>query len=260
MPRWFRVTLLILSLSQLMIAIACLLRLPFIQALWPLDYTSQMSFTFLASIAAAAAASTLWCVYADEPAALFGIGLDYVTIFTPVAISMIGVAGRDPDVWGFVVLCVAFSLFGVGLLLYSRKQPFVDSRPMPALLRLSFAGFVLALVIGGTWVLFDSSVLPWSITREVGSLYGWFFIGAAAYFAYGLVRPRWANAAGQLAGFLAYDLVLIAPFLNMLPTVPDRWRLNLLIYTAIVTFSGILAAWYLFLSPFTRPDRSGSAR
>ena len=40
------------------------------------------------------------------------------------------------------------------------------------------------------------------------------FLGSATYFAYGIVRPRWTNAGGQLAGFLAYDLVLIVPFMT----------------------------------------------
>ncbi|MBL8161457.1 MAG: hypothetical protein JNJ61_05675 [Anaerolineae bacterium] len=255
MSRWFRASLLFLSLVQVLIAIACLLRLPIVDDLWPLNYTGEMSFVFLASISAAAAASTLWCVYADEPAALFGIGLDYVTIFTPVAITMFSIAARDRDVLGFAIFCAVASLFGVGLLLYSRKRPFVDQRPMPGLLRLAFVGFVLALIIGGSWVLFDPSVLPWSITREISALYGWFFIGAAAYFGYGMIRPRWANTAGQLAGFLAYDLILVVPFLNMLPTIPDHLRFNLLLYMSIVVISGILSAYYLFLA-MSNPSRS----
>ncbi len=58
---------------------------------------------------------------------------------------------------------------------------------------------MLALIIGGSWVLFDPSLLPWNITREISVLYGWFFIGAAAYFGYGLIRPRWASTAAQVA-------------------------------------------------------------
>jgi len=41
MPRWFRTSLLIISLVQMMIAIACLLRLPIVEDLWPLDYTGR---------------------------------------------------------------------------------------------------------------------------------------------------------------------------------------------------------------------------
>jgi len=67
--------------------------------------------------------------------------------------------------------------------------------------------------------------------------------------------PAWTNAGGQLAGFLAYDLVLIVPFLVRLPTIPPEWFVSLVVYTAVVTYSGLLAAWYLFVSPTTRIGR-----
>jgi hypothetical protein len=252
MNRFVRGGLLLISIAQAIVALACILRWPIVDQLWPLDYTGDMSYIFLASISAAAAASTLWCIWADEPAALFGVGLDYLTIFTPVAIHMFRLAQREPDVLGLAVFCAGAALFGAALLLYSRRFSFRDIRPMPRWVRLSFAGFVLALVIGGSWVLFDPTVLPWRITLDIAVLYGWFFIGAAAYFGYGLLRPRWHNAAGQLAGFLAYDIILVVPFLAMLPTIPDHWRVNLLMYMTIVISSGILSAYYLFFARGTR--------
>jgi hypothetical protein len=78
------------------------------------------------------------------------------------------------------------------------------------------------------------------------------FLGAAAYFAYGVFRPGWYNAGGQLAGFLAYDVVLIIPFLQRLPTVEPELRVNLIIYIIVVSYSGLLAIYYLFLYPGTR--------
>jgi hypothetical protein len=97
----------------------------------------------------------------------------------------------------------------------------------------------------------SQTILPWEVTTEGTVIYGWFFIGAAAYFAYGVWRPRWHNAAGQLAGFLAYDLVLIVPFLLLLPTISDTLRPNLLVYIAVVVYSGALAIYYLVLRPAT---------
>src|SRR5881392_3773200 len=43
-------------------------------------------------------------------------------------------------------------------------------------------------------------------------MFGLIFLGAATYFIYGALDPHWGNAVGQLAGFLAYDLVLLSPF------------------------------------------------
>jgi hypothetical protein len=92
------------------------------------------------------------------------------------------------------------------------------------------------------------------------------FLSAAAYFAYGLVERRWENAGGQLAGFLAYDVVLIVPFLTWITSGRPSYygtsgkglRLNLLIYTLVVVLSGALAVYYLFIQPTTRirPRRS----
>jgi len=99
---------------------------------------------------------------------------------------------------------------------------------------------------------------------EAGRIVGLMFLGAAVYFAYGLVDRRWENAGGQLAGFLAYDVVLVVPFLVRLasgtPSYYDTGtgeplRLNLLLYTGVVAYSGLLAAWYLFLDPRTRSRR-----
>jgi hypothetical protein len=65
------------------------------------------------------------------------------------------------------------------------------------------------------------------------------------------------NAAGQLAGFLAYDLVLIVPFLQRLPNVPADQRLGMYIYTTVVIYSGLLAIYYLFIHPETRVWKAG---
>jgi hypothetical protein len=60
------------------------------------------------------------------------------------------------------------------------------------------------------------------------------------------------NAAGQLIGFLAYDIVLIVPFVTRLPMTASEFRLGLTIYSAVVTLSGLLAIYYLFINKATR--------
>ena len=63
----------------------------------------------------------------------------------------------------------------------------------------------------------------------------------------GVFRPKWTNATGQLLAFLAYDLVLIAPFLKHFATVNPAHRPSLVVYTAVLIYSGVLAAYYLFV-------------
>ncbi|MEA3155438.1 MAG: hypothetical protein QOK44_3027, partial [Betaproteobacteria bacterium] len=64
----------------------------------------------------------------------------------------------------------------------------------------------------------------------------------------------------QLLGFLAYDLVLIVPFIQHFKTVrPDLW-INLVIYVAVIAYSGGLAMYYLFLKRETRLRRQRPER
>jgi hypothetical protein len=77
-------------------------------------------------------------------------------------------------------------------------------------------------------------------------MYGWMFLGAACYFAYGVLRPYVWNMTGQLLGFLAYDLVLIGPFVRHLWQVEPAMLPNLLVYIAVLLYSGGLAVWALF--------------
>ena len=259
MNRYFRYLMFIACGVQLFFAVAFIFQWPIARAVWPLSYTNQTTFIFIGSIFAAAAASTVWCLLAKEDGALAGVALDYLTIFTPISIYMIQLASRttNPRIAPFAAVCVAGALFGLGLLLWSIRIPIRDPRPMPRLLRVSFAIFVIALIIaGGQLVLKFPSVLPWQVTVDGQIIYGWMFLGAAAYFAYALLRPSWHNSAGQLAGFLAYDVVLIVPFILMLPTVNPRWQLNLIVYTLVVALSGLLAIYYLFINPATRTRRS----
>jgi hypothetical protein len=255
MNRYFRYLMFIACGVQLFLAVAFIFQWPIARQVWPLSYTNQTTYLFIGSIFAAAAASTLWCLLAKEDGALAGVALDYVTIFTPLSIFAFQLASRssNPKLPVFAVACVAGALFGLGLLLWSIRIPIRDPRPTPRLVRIAFAVFVIELIIaGGQLVLKFPSVLPWQVTMDGQIIYGWMFLGAAAYFAYGFLRPSWHNAAGQLAGFLAYDVVLIVPFILMLPTVNPRWHLNLIVYTFVVALSGLLAIYYLFINPATR--------
>lgn len=256
MNGYLRVVLLVTVAVQTLFALGFALQLPFAVQLWPLPYTSAMGFVFVASIFAAAAAATLWCVLAEEPAALAGVALDYVIIMAPTAIVAVQLASGNGGTGGalgvFAAACGVTALLGLLLFGWSVRLPLRDARPLPRLVRISFGAFIVALLIVGSQLVQGSqTTLPWDVTTEAAVVYGWFFIGAAAYFVYGLLRPRWHNAAGQLAGFLAYDLVLIVPLLVLLAGISDERRPSLLIYIAVVALSGLLAIYYLFLAPAT---------
>ncbi|MSQ06795.1 MAG: hypothetical protein EXR54_01155 [Dehalococcoidia bacterium] len=254
MTKLVRYGLILVSSVQVCLAVAFFLRLPFAVDLWPFAGTTPLTFMFIASILAAAA-STLWVAWSEHYGALAGIGIDYVAILGPAAIysAQLGGNGGDPHLIAYGIVCVLGAIFGIGLILWSRRFPLEQTPAMPGVVRWSFVGFVVALVIVGTLLIFRvPNIIPWKITPELSVAIGMFFAGAATYFAYGALRPSWANAAGQLAGFLAYDLVLIVPFLKRLPTVPPEQRASLYVYTAVLIYSGLLAIYYLFINKATR--------
>lgn len=244
-----------ISAIQVAFAVAFVFQIRPVIEVWPFTGTTAISHIFIGSIIGAAAASTAWCVFARSERALAGIALDYVAILVPFAFLLItGAAGGTGPV--FTALtggCIVGAVFGVLLLRRALTRPWRDPRPMPRVVRAAFAFFIGALVVvGGLLVVQVPNILPWTVTPELSRLFGIMFLGAAAYFTYSLVEPRWENAGGQLAGFLAYDIVLIVPFLQRLPTINDELRLSLVIYIGVLILSGALALWFLWTDARTR--------
>lgn len=255
MHKTVRYSLFVICAIQSLFAVAFFAQWPLAVNLWPFPNTTPLTFIFVASIFAAAAASTLWATTTQNYGALVGIGLDYVMILLPVSILsfQLGAGSGDPRMTGYGVACAVGALFGLGLVLWSRRIPIDRTRPMPRFVRVSFGVFVVALlVVSGRLLLKTPNTIPWAITPELSVVIGAMFLGAALYFIYALVQPSWNNAAGQLAGFLAYDAVLIVPFLTRLPTVSPENQVGLIIYTGVVVYSGLLALYYLFIHQPTR--------
>jgi hypothetical protein len=252
--------MLIVAAIQAVFAVLFFTRSPIAVELWPLPQTGEMMMIFLASIFAAASGATAWAVLWGEPGSLVGIALDYVVIFLPLslyALTLDPARGGGPST--FAIVTLGGVGMGVWMLWWSWRRPLADPRPTPTIVRAAFLVFVVALVLtGGALVVQTRNMLPWALTPELSVVAGAIFLGAAAYFAYASVRPRWTNAGGQLAGFLAYDLVLIVPFLTRFRSVYSGWSLSLTVYIAVVIGSGILAAWYLFVAPDTRIFRASA--
>ena len=250
MNKIVRNTLFFVCAVQFLFAIAFFLQLPFVVNLWPFEGTTPLTFIFVSSIFAAAAAATLWAAASENYGALAGIALDYITILTPLSIFsfQLGASSGNSQLTTFGIACLFGAFFGLGLLLWSIRIPMDSTLPMPGIVRWSFVIFIIALVIVSTRLILKvPNAIPWKITPEISVVIGWMFFGAALYFVYALLRPSWVNAAGQLAGFLAYDVVLIVPFLTRLPTVAPEHRLGLIVYTVVVSYSGLLALYYLFI-------------
>ena len=255
MSKTMRALLLLISAVQLFFAAAFFFQWPLAVTIWPFEGTTPLTYIFIGSIFAAAAASTLWPIVTDNTGALADVGLDYTVILIPMAVYILwlGLAGGDSGKIIYGVIVALGAVFGLWLFRWSRPLPMPDATiPMPPLVRWSFVVFVVALLYTSTRLFLNIPTIPWPLTPELAVVVGCIFLGAAAYFIYGLLRPSWANAGGQLSGFLAYDLVLIVPFLTRLPDVAPEFRTGLIVYTVVVTYSGLLAIYYLFINKPTR--------
>lgn len=258
--RSFRIGLATLGAVALLLAYGFFVQARWATWIWPVpgSYPTSMgslSHIFISSIFAAIGAPILWIAATNEGRAIAAGAAD-------LGIANMGAAGtalwhfsRTGNVGLFLFALFAAVLAIVLALQFRRwhREPFRNTRPTPLLLRVAFAIFALLLAIVGTALVLDRpNIFPWPIGPENSAIYGFLFLGAMAYFVYGLVYPVWGNAGGQLMGFLAYDLVLIGPFLGHFDQVRPAMHTSLIIYTIVVSVSGLLSIYYLVLHPGTR--------
>jgi hypothetical protein len=248
-----RAALVLAGLLTFVLAGGFFARLSWATNLWPWP-AAPLSYVFIASILAAIAVPLLWIAVSGELAAMQAGSIDLAVMYGGMLVyimTRIGTAGQ-PTLWPYaIVFGLACIASGVAFV-WSRRIAWRDQRPMPGLVRGSFAGFAVILVAAGTALILHAAIFPWRLTAESSAMFGLIYLGAAVYFIHGFLRPRWQNAAGQLAGFLAYDLVLLAPFLEHFKVVHGGQLASLIVYTTFLVYTGALAIHYLFLHDETR--------
>ncbi len=253
-PNQLRYVVIVGSSLMLVLAAGYVLRQPWATATWPWPQ-GRLAHIFVGSILAAMAAASLWIALSAEWGATAAGAFNLVVMQSGMAAYLLRLYGRlDRErLLVSAIVCAGFALFNVGLFLWSRRYPIRDPRPAPRPVRISFLVFTLVLLGAGTaLVLGVDNVMPWPLRPESGVMFGWIFIGDACYFLYALLRPRWHNATAQLWSFLVYDLVLLPPLLAHFREVRPEHRTSLVIYVAVLLYSGALAVYYLFLNPATR--------
>lgn len=233
------------------LAVGFLIRAPWALRVWPFAATeTRLGFTFLGSIAAAVAASAIWIGLSGEVRATAGGSMNLMVTFWGMSMFLVGrgfSSGR-PDLVHAAAACGLLGAALGGTSILARRIPWQDQDQMSPVVRFSFLAFSALLTLVALALLVGAPhIFPWPLAHDSSVMYGWIFLGAAVYFAYGVFQPMRANATGQLLGFLAYDLVLIAPFLKHFATVNRGHQLSLIIYTAALIYSGVLAIYYLFV-------------
>lgn len=234
---------------HLALGLAFAFQTPLAAALWPWP-DGRLSYLFIGSILAAISVAMLWIGWTSEWGALPAGSLNVVVIAatTTVYFFWLSARGRSelivPGIAGTVALILSGAAF-----LWSQKIPLKDARPTPRLVRISFGVFVAALLLAGTALVLRLPTFPWDVNPDSSVIFGCIFLGDAFYFLHAILKPRWHNAFGQLLSFLAYDLVLIIPFVMLFGNVKPEHLLSLVVYTAVLLYSGALSIYYLFIHP-----------
>jgi hypothetical protein len=253
MKRIFRSIFVILGILSFILTIALFVQLPLLTSILPSTSSFPLC-TFLASITASITASLLWIGFSGEFGATAGGAIDLAVFYAGLTIFLLhSQQNVSQRLLTGVLLCLMGVIISLGIFLWFRRYPIVDRRLMPLPLRISFAGFVVVLLLVGSALLLQvPNVFAWPLNPLSSAIMGCFFLGSACYFLYGLYTPRWHNACGQLWSFLAYDIVLIFPFLFHFTTVSPARLPSLIVNTIILVYSGTLALYYLLIKKETR--------
>lgn len=241
------------GLFSLVLGLGFVFQMPFALASWPWP-DGRYSYLFVGSILAAVSAAALWIGWTNDMGALPAGSLNLFVIELTAAVYfsiLIARQGRS-GLTVFAVAAFLLALVSGAFFFWSRKLKVNDTRPTPKFVRVSFGIFLGALILSGSALIFRAPIFPWKLNPDSSVLFGCIFLGDAFYFLYALLYPRLSNAIGQLLSFLAYDLVLIGPFIGLFPTVDPAFRLNLIVYFAVLIFSAAVSVYYLFIHPETR--------
>lgn len=250
---FWRLILVIWGVFMLALAAGFALQEPLATALWPWP-DGRLSYLFVGSILAAAGLPVIWIGLSGELGAQRAGALDFALSFAGITATLwlFYQNGREELIMPMLITADA-TLLNLVIYFYSRAIRFRDERETPGLVRWSFLLFALILIAVGVWLLLRQPfIFPWPLKAETSMVIGWIFLGAAVYFLHGVFYPHWANAKGQLLGFLAYDIVLLWPFINHLETVKEEHLFSLAVYLAVLVYSFLLSVYFLFLHRSTR--------
>lgn len=196
-----------MGLASLVVSAGFYLQWSWATDLWPWP-DSRLSYIFLASILAAVALPVIWIGLSGELGAAEAGGLDLSVTYGGMGAYLFGL--EQPGFGVYAAVFAVACLVSVAIAAWAHRVGIRDPRPMPAPVRVSFGGFAAVLIVAGAALLLETDVFPWPLRSESSVMFGWIFLGAAVYFLHGVLRPSWANAAGQLIGFLIYGLILIS--------------------------------------------------
>ena len=248
-----RVSFFVVGLLLLALAAGFIGGVPAVTQLWPWP-DGRLSYLFVASILAAFGAGSLLTYWTQDWRSAAGGGVALLFGFGGMAVTLVSLRlDGTPIPISYLVGYALVALQGAALWYWGITNHRLDPRPIPRLVRLSTWVFAITLLLVGiALTLKVPTIFPWPLSANSSMLYGWMFLGLSLNYGYVGLCNRWSHAKVSLMGFLAYDLVLIFPFLQHFSHVRPEHLTSLSIYTAVLVYSGVLAVYYLFFARYWR--------
>jgi hypothetical protein len=242
---------------------------------WP---EAKMSYVFLAAIGAATVGALVWVAISGDVAALApgAINTTVSMMLGSVYFGQRGIRQDDGEMLIWAAICLGYGIPVFRIYLWSRSRVVLSTMPTPTYVRWFFLGAASVLAVVGFLAYVQlPHIYPWDVQSGTSSLFGALFLGAASVFVYGLARPVWAFAAGNLWAFLAYDIILLIPYIAMIGDDSDSTTgggyydyygggtaststgdgvnvPSLVIYLTVISLSLLVICYTLFVRPQTR--------
>jgi hypothetical protein len=239
--------------------------------LWPWTDV-RMTYIFFASIGAAIVTPLIWAAVTNEIGSLLPVFLLMALGLLAIGVyfTIRWIRHDESELTVHVVFAFVTAAITVALYQWSQRLPLRDQREAPGYVRMALIVFEIVLIpVGLALILQTDNVFPWDLEPQTSTVIGFIFWSAAVLFGWIYFNPRWAYAGPALAGFLAYDLVLIVPYIDMLlnrnstksmyGTSGDDVNVkSLIIYIPVILFSSAVALWSILVDRRTRiwsPER-----
>lgn len=221
-------------------------RLPAVTSLWPWP-DGRLSYIFIGSIAGAFAVGALWTWWSGSYRAAIASLCGFIVISVLLVLTFAWTATSEPPFpsWPHAAAFAVMGLASAAVLALCSREPPETGTLMP-LVRWSCVVFALTLFCAGiALVLRYPLVFPWPLSPQSSVAFGCLFIGLSVVYALTALWSSPGSGVIAMLGFLVYDIVLLPPFLMHFGMVAPERMPSLVIYTAVLVYSALLALYLL---------------
>jgi hypothetical protein len=258
-PKLFRAIALVTGIGLFLFALGVFFVLPGVMQFWIWPKTPPLGCVFVAAMFAGGAAPLLWVGLSGHLSAIRAAMLTGVVANTGIALHLFAKHALPGN--GRYLPFSALFAFGAILagtvFTLTTHLPARSDRKCPPVVRWAFLlASAILLPVGVSLVLDVPHVFPIPLTTDMAAVYGWFFLGSFAYYAYGFWKPSWLNSIGQLLSFWTYDLLMIPPYVGYRSLAYPEDRTSLFVYLAMLLASAVFCSYFLLVDPRTRLFKS----